>query len=123
MSDKLKQKVLIKLLKVYRELDYAGNTSSDVGKSIMFRQLQSETKINAESLKSVLDSLYFEKYIDRLQLGTGHSDTVMWSITGKGKDALVNGKFAWHSYDKLVTVAPIVISIIALIVSVIALFN
>ena len=47
----------------------------------------------------------------------------MWSITGKGKDALVNRKFAWHSYDKLVTVAPIVISIIALIVSVIALFN
>lgn len=122
MSDKLKKKILNKLLKVYNEQNYAGNTNSELGKSISFKQLQLDTRINSTSLQLVLDSLYYEKYVNRIPL-TGQGINVSFSINNKGKDAIVSKKFAWHSYDNILKVAPIIISIIALAISIISLYN
>lgn len=118
MSDKNKNVILKKLLEVYNEKNVAGNTNSELGKSINFAQLKSELKMDELKLQSNLDSLHFEKYVDRTPLGTAYSDSTRFSITLKGKNALLGKEFAWDSSDKILKYAPIIISIIALLVSI-----
>lgn len=118
MSNLKKQRILKELSKVYNERTYSAIDFTEEGKSISTEDLHRETKIDLDSLNTLLKSMYYNDYIKAVKLHG--KELTFYHITDKGFDALSDKRFVWYapSLDKVLKVLPIIISIIALFVSI-----
>lgn len=117
MSNKLKREVLLNLYKAYNTRNYPGNTNAELAKGSFISEIKAENGKSEVDLQLVLDSLYSEGYIQKL----GNALSTIWSITDKGRNAILTKHFEWHSYDNVLKLIPIIISLLSLIVSIIAI--
>ncbi|MET3025919.1 hypothetical protein ABXT06_04525 [Flavobacterium sp. UW10123] len=106
-SNKLKKKVLRHLL-VFKD-------GSPIDKII------EKTGFDEITLEVVLGALLSEQYVVRSNEYKGC--VITWKITDKGINALLIKQFDKLSLENILKVGPLLISILALIVSIIALFD
>lgn len=114
-----KHKILKNLNDIYNNRSYSGTDYTEKGKSLSTEDLHRETKIELDKLNLILSSLKSYDYIKSTKLHDGKNLTYYY-ITDKGRDALLDKRFVWYalSFDKFLRVIPIVISIIALLISI-----
>lgn len=85
-------------------------------------KIKEKTNLDETTLEIVLDALLSEDYVSKSNPFKPDNITT-WTITEKGKNALLIKQFDNLSLENLLKVGPLVISILALIVSIIALFD
>ncbi|WP_035643793.1 hypothetical protein [Flavobacterium sp. ASV13] len=118
MSDRLKNKVLNNLLNAFSKVGVYGIGTIEQARGSYTQTIEDETQIPKEKLLLILASLKSEGYITKFTNG----NVIIWSITDKGRNAILTKHFSWYSYDNFIKLMPIIISILSLIVSIIALY-
>ncbi len=113
-----KHKILKKLLDVYNEKSYSGTNYTEEGKSLSTEELLRKTNLKLDDLNLILSSLKSYDYIQSTKLYDGKGLTYYY-ITDKGKDAVLDKRFLWYalSFEKVLQIVSIIISIIALCIS------
>lgn len=118
MSNLLKHKILKQLSKIYIERTYDGTNYTESGKSQSTEELNIVTSCRLDELSIILSSLKNNDYIKQVCLNS--SNSTFYVITDKGFDALSDKRFLWYSLStaKIYNLATLLISIIALLVSI-----
>lgn len=119
MSNIHKHKILKLLQKTYTDKSYSGTNYTEEGKSLSTEDLHGKTGLHLDKLNLILSSLMSYDYVKSTLLHDGKGLTYYY-ITDKGRDALLDKRFVWYSlsWNKVLNIITIVISIISLIVAI-----
>src|SRR5690554_5464901 len=119
MTDLKKHRILKLLSDEYNNKSYSGNDYTEEGKSLSVEDIHRKTTINLDELNLILKALQYNDYVKFTHLHDGKGLTYYY-ITDKGRDALLDKRFVWYSlsFDKTLKILPIIISLIALYLSI-----
>ncbi|MBD3724754.1 MAG: hypothetical protein IE891_08255 [Flavobacteriaceae bacterium] len=111
-------KVLKILLKHFNDSSHTTLSLDDKAKALNLNELQRRTNYKTDTLSLILSSLYSQDFVDKTKIH-GKGDTIFWSITDKGKNALTNNTFRWfYKTDNILKIITLIIAIIGLLNSI-----